>query len=77
MLIPKASHLVERVAERLQLYRDLEYMPLSPRGVWIDEVAECDCPPAGEQAKRPAGQTPTSQEERWLPSPLPGPARQP
>ncbi len=26
---------------RLQLYRDLELMPLDSRGVWIDEVASC------------------------------------
>ncbi len=28
---------------RLQLYRDLELMPLDARGVWIDEIRECDC----------------------------------
>lgn len=28
---------------RLQLYRDLELMPLDARGVWIDEVTDCDC----------------------------------
>jgi hypothetical protein len=28
---------------RLQLYRDLELMPLDARGVWIDEVRDCDC----------------------------------
>jgi hypothetical protein len=27
---------------RLQLYRDLELMPLDNRGVWIDEYATCD-----------------------------------
>ncbi len=30
---------------RLQLYRDMELMPLDYRGVWIDDVATCDCPP--------------------------------
>ena len=60
---------------RLQLYRDLEYMPLSPQGSWIDQVAECDCPPPGEGAGVPREQTPTSQEDRWLPAP--DPARQP
>jgi Outer membrane efflux protein len=28
---------------RLQLYRDLELMPLDPRGVWIDEHTTRDC----------------------------------
>jgi outer membrane protein TolC len=29
---------------RLQLYRDMELMPLDSRGVWIDDVATCECP---------------------------------
>jgi hypothetical protein len=29
---------------RLQLYRDMELMPLDYRGVWIDDVAKCECP---------------------------------
>jgi outer membrane protein TolC len=29
---------------RLQLYRDMELMPLDYRGVWIDDVATCQCP---------------------------------
>jgi hypothetical protein len=28
---------------RLQLYRDLELLPLDARGVWIDEIRDCDC----------------------------------
>jgi hypothetical protein len=28
---------------RLQLYRDLELMPLDARGVWIDQITDCDC----------------------------------
>ncbi len=28
---------------RLQLYRDLELMPLDERGVWIDQIRDCDC----------------------------------
>jgi hypothetical protein len=32
---------------RLQLYRDLELMPLDYRGVWTDEIATCECPGAG------------------------------
>jgi hypothetical protein len=34
---------------RLQLYRDLELMPLDSRGVWIDEIRECDCSLNAEQ----------------------------
>jgi outer membrane protein TolC len=37
---------------RLQLYRDLEMMPLDQRGVWIDEIRACDC---GLSAERPDG----------------------
>jgi hypothetical protein len=32
--------------QRLQLYRDLELMPLDARGVWIDQIKECECPPS-------------------------------
>jgi outer membrane protein TolC len=40
---------------RLQLYRDLELMPLDPRGVWLDDPAGqgCDDSPA-QPASRPA-----------------------
>jgi hypothetical protein len=31
---------------RMQLYHDLELMPLDNRGVWIDDVATCECPPS-------------------------------
>jgi hypothetical protein len=39
---------------RLQLYRDMELMPLDQRGVWIDEVGTCECPP---RTDTPAGTT--------------------
>jgi hypothetical protein len=29
---------------RLQLYRDMELMPLDMRGVWIDDIATRECP---------------------------------
>ena len=29
--------------QRMQLYRDLELMPLDQRGVWIDQIRDCDC----------------------------------
>ena len=48
---------------RLQLYRDLELMPIDARGVWIDELRDCDCgPPPGAQPPGPAA-----------PGPAPGP----
>jgi hypothetical protein len=37
---------------RLQLYRDLELMPLDQRGVWIDEIRDCDC---GTDSKQSSG----------------------
>jgi hypothetical protein len=39
---------------RLQLYRDLELMPLDARGVWIDEIRACD-------ASMVVGQSPTAE----------------
>ena len=52
---------------RLQLYRDLDLMPLDPRGVWIDEHATRDCdaclpvadnrPPANERERLPEPRT--------------------
>jgi hypothetical protein len=39
---------------RLQLYRDMELMPLDFRGVWIDDVATCECPDgSGRQCGTP------------------------
>jgi hypothetical protein len=48
---------------RLQLYRDLELMPLDARGVWIDEIKDCDCnmglaPEAPAAEKRAPGMMP-------------------
>src|SRR5262249_20798400 len=39
---------------RLQLYRDLELMPLDARGVWIDEIRDCDCGIEGKASSEPA-----------------------
>jgi outer membrane protein TolC len=74
---------------RLQLYRDMELMPLDYRGVWIDDIATSQCP-AGDSPSRPgSGQCqPGSPEsvsqrrdrpEQWLPAAepvtaAPGPA---
>jgi hypothetical protein len=61
---------------RLQLYRDLELMPLDARGVWIDEVRDCDCgveeKESGEKSSGPAV-TPGS-PEKIVPEPRPVPS---
>jgi hypothetical protein len=55
--------------QRLQLYRDLELMPLDARGVWIDEIRDCDCSMGlGPSTPSPA---PAPQAQ---PQPLPLPA---
>jgi hypothetical protein len=62
---------------RLQLYRDLELMPLDARGVWIDEVRACDC---GDNPEQPAGaDVPPSGNQERLPEPrlLPEPQPRP
>ena len=38
---------------RLQLYRDLELMPIDNRGVWIDDLATCDVGPGQERSSQP------------------------
>ena len=55
---------------RLQLYRDMELMPLDYRGVWIDEVDTRECPSAacanpesgkpasGDETHGPGGERP-------------------
>jgi outer membrane protein TolC len=68
---------------RLQLYRDMELMPLDSRGVWTDDVATCQCPPSGaDRSGGPDGTGGASERlperkggvpER-LPEPQPGPA---
>jgi hypothetical protein len=40
---------------RDQLYRDLELMPLDARGMWIDNVKSCECPP--ESSGKPETET--------------------
>jgi hypothetical protein len=49
---------------RMRLYRDLELLPLDPRGVWIDE---CTSPPGNHQPSDPAP------GERQRPGELPAP----
>ncbi|HEX4591972.1 MAG TPA: hypothetical protein VH120_18705, partial [Gemmataceae bacterium] len=59
---------------RLQLYRDLELMPLDPRGVWLDDASSHCCDPAADQhaaGGRPAaaGSAPDAQPVERLPAP--------
>jgi hypothetical protein len=62
--------------QRLQLYRDLELLPLDNRGVWIDRIKECECDMSstsssasgeqGDKAEDKAGRT----EPERLPQPM-------
>jgi hypothetical protein len=71
---------------RLQLYRDMELMPLDFRGVWIDDVATCECPD-GRDRQSGAGPGKSAGErddpggaggsERAQPQWLPEPASRP
>src|SRR5262249_46338295 len=83
--LPNAQNLlltawINYLTLRLQLYRDLELMPLDFRGVWIDDIASCQCPdsdaskPATERGDRgsEAGGGPQRPSE-LLPSPTPPP----
>jgi hypothetical protein len=40
---------------RLQLYRDMESMPLDYRGVWIDEIDSRECPPGAAGSRTEPG----------------------
>jgi hypothetical protein len=69
---------------RLQLYRDMELMPLDFRGVWTDDVATCECPdgrdrqpgagPGKSDGQRcpPAGAQGARPERLPEPQPIPG-----
>lgn len=50
---------------RLQLYRDLELMPIDPRGVWIDEHTARDC----ENCVRPIEPVAQSNADERIPAP--------
>jgi hypothetical protein len=65
---------------RLQLYRDLELMPLDYRGVWIDDLATCLPPGAGcagqsgQPARAPTTErTDSGDQGERLPEPQPLP----
>jgi hypothetical protein len=59
---------------RIQLYRDLELMPLDPRGVWIDDIQTCQCQPGKPGDLEPVPQ-PGSADQ--LPAPRPGTGENP
>ena len=66
---------VNYVTTRMSLYRDLGLMPLDPRGVWIDDIATCQCPaappgPGDEQPAKP-GELPRPRAELLKPLPFP------
>jgi hypothetical protein len=61
---------------RLQLYRDLELMPLDQRGVWIDEIRDCDCGPDADPPARPGGAPAGGAQQLPDPRTLPAPAGQ-
>jgi hypothetical protein len=45
------SFWVSYLIARMVLYRDLEMMPVDSRGVWIDEIASCQCNPPCSDGK--------------------------
>jgi hypothetical protein len=58
---------------RLQLYRDLELMPLDARGVWIDEIRDCDCGVGLGQPSGPGAPPATIGQPHPMPELLPPP----
>jgi hypothetical protein len=65
---------------RLQLYRDLELMPLDFRGVWIDDIASCQCPASDNQqpaAERGVGGSEAGSGTERAPEPIPLPTPAP
>jgi hypothetical protein len=59
------SFYINYLITRLQLYRDLELMPIDPRGVWIDEHTARDC----ENCVRPVVESPRPDADERLPAP--------
>ncbi len=62
---------------RMQLYRDLELMPLDFRGVWNDEHTTCRGPDRPGSGDRPADAGPGGQREAGGAERLPEPREQP
>jgi hypothetical protein len=60
---------------RIYLYRDMGLMPLDARGVWLDEIASCDCKSNdGSGPPGPSGVLPEGQQPQRLPEPRQFPA---
>jgi hypothetical protein len=55
---------IQYLNARLQLYRDLELLPLDARGVWIDEIRDCDCGVVEAPLPRPVLPSPTPKEQQ-------------
>jgi hypothetical protein len=73
------SQWISYLNSRNYLYRDMGMMPLDARGVWLDEIASCNCKPndgSGTSGGPPGGNTPGQQPER-LPEPRQFPAATP
>jgi outer membrane protein TolC len=61
---------------RLQLYRDMELMPLDFRGVWTDDIATCQCSPDRDRTPQSgaSGQPFPQREDSGHPEQLPAAA---
>lgn len=67
---------ISYLINRMSLYRDLGLMQLDPSGVWIDDVATCQCP---QPSVPPLERTPADDRDQQrppdkLPAPTPEPA---
>lgn len=67
------------LSTRMNIYRDLGLMPLDARGVWLDDVANCDCQSAPSGQPGPIGPQRQAEGAEQLPQPstlppAPGPA---
>jgi hypothetical protein len=68
--------------QRLQLYRDLELMPLDERGVWIDKIKECECgldpeKPSENKSGEPGAPATGPGKPSGMPETLPEPRKMP
>ncbi|MBI1917475.1 MAG: TolC family protein [Planctomycetes bacterium] len=62
---------IQYLNARLELYRDLELMSLDARGVWIDEIRDCDCGLVEKEPSEPASRPAPAEEIVPKPRPLP------
>lgn len=64
---------INYLTTRLELYRDLELMPLDFRGVWTDELANLSRSSPSSDGRPPADQRPGPERPERLPPPRPLP----